>query len=85
MEKHEKQKPHVLIGTIGHVDHGKTELTAAICKLLEIYPKIDDNLRNNDKTCEEELVVSLTKSYKNKYSTDCFCFTADRGTETNLR
>jgi elongation factor Tu len=34
-EKFERSKPHVNIGTIGHVDHGKTTLTAAITKVLE--------------------------------------------------
>ncbi|MCL2626048.1 MAG: elongation factor Tu [Cystobacterineae bacterium] len=33
-EKFERKKPHVNIGTIGHVDHGKTTLTAAITKVL---------------------------------------------------
>jgi elongation factor Tu len=33
-KKYERTKPHVNIGTIGHVDHGKTTLTAAITKLL---------------------------------------------------
>ncbi|MCM2257838.1 MAG: GTP-binding protein, partial [Vicinamibacteria bacterium] len=33
-EKFERNKPHVNIGTIGHVDHGKTSLTAAITKIL---------------------------------------------------
>ena len=33
-EKFERVKPHVNIGTIGHVDHGKTTLTAAITKVL---------------------------------------------------
>lgn len=33
-EKYERTKPHVNIGTIGHVDHGKTTLTAAISKVL---------------------------------------------------
>ena len=32
--KFERNKPHVNIGTIGHVDHGKTTLTAAITKTL---------------------------------------------------
>ncbi len=37
MAKHkfERTKPHINIGTIGHVDHGKTTLTAAITKLHE--------------------------------------------------
>ena len=33
-EKFERNKPHVNVGTIGHVDHGKTTLTAAITKCL---------------------------------------------------
>ena len=38
-EKFERTKPHVNIGTIGHVDHGKTTLTAAISKVLaDKYP-----------------------------------------------
>ena len=48
-EKFDRSKPHVNIGTIGHVDHGKTTLTAAITKVLaekgyaqfEDYPDID--------------------------------------------
>ncbi|HUO86338.1 MAG TPA: GTP-binding protein, partial [Thermoanaerobaculia bacterium] len=32
--KFERTKPHVNIGTIGHVDHGKTTLTAAITRVL---------------------------------------------------
>ena len=47
--KFERSKPHVNIGTIGHVDHGKTSLTAAITKVLamkgqakyEAYDMID--------------------------------------------
>src|SRR5712691_4228436 len=34
-QKFERKKPHLNIGTIGHVDHGKTTLTAAITKVLE--------------------------------------------------
>ena len=33
-EKFERKKPHVNVGTIGHVDHGKTTLTAAITTVL---------------------------------------------------
>ena len=48
-EKFDRSKPHVNIGTIGHVDHGKTTLTAAITKVLskegkakfEDYSQID--------------------------------------------
>jgi elongation factor Tu len=35
-EKFERSKPHVNVGTIGHVDHGKTTLTAAITKVLAL-------------------------------------------------
>ncbi|GAA4266404.1 elongation factor Tu [Frondihabitans peucedani] len=41
--KFERTKPHVNIGTIGHVDHGKTTLTAAITKVLhDKYPTLND-------------------------------------------
>jgi elongation factor Tu len=33
-EKFERSKPHVNVGTIGHVDHGKTTLTAALTRVL---------------------------------------------------
>jgi elongation factor Tu len=40
--KFERDKPHVNIGTIGHVDHGKTTLTAAITKVLhDKYPELN--------------------------------------------
>ena len=46
-EKFERTKPHVNIGTIGHVDHGKTTLTAAITATLSLqgtatFKKYDD-------------------------------------------
>ena len=41
--KFERSKPHVNIGTIGHIDHGKTTLTAAISKVLhDTYPDLND-------------------------------------------
>ncbi|MCY4534205.1 MAG: GTP-binding protein, partial [Bryobacterales bacterium] len=33
-EKFDRSKPHVNVGTIGHIDHGKTTLTAAITRVL---------------------------------------------------
>ncbi|HEX9036038.1 MAG TPA: GTP-binding protein, partial [Ktedonobacterales bacterium] len=33
-QKFVREKPHVNVGTIGHIDHGKTTLTAAITKVL---------------------------------------------------
>lgn len=42
--KFERTKPHVNIGTIGHVDHGKTTLTAAITKVLhDKYPDLNES------------------------------------------
>ena len=38
-QKFERTKPHVNVGTIGHVDHGKTSLTAAITKTLALQGK----------------------------------------------
>ena len=41
--KYDKSKPHMNIGTIGHVDHGKTTLTAAITKVLaDEYPDLNE-------------------------------------------
>ena len=52
--KFERTKPHVNIGTIGHVDHGKTTLTAAITKTLAMQGKADFvDYANIDKAPEE--------------------------------
>ena len=40
-EKFERTKPHVNVGTIGHIDHGKTTLTAAITRVLSIKGQAD--------------------------------------------
>ena len=42
-EKFDRSKPHVNVGTIGHIDHGKTTLTAAITKVLhDKYPNLNE-------------------------------------------
>ncbi|PFG34027.1 elongation factor Tu [Sanguibacter antarcticus] len=47
--KFERTKPHVNIGTIGHVDHGKTTLTAAISKVLhDKYPDLNPEFKFDD-------------------------------------
>jgi len=54
--KFERNKPHVNVGTIGHVDHGKTTLTAAISKVLyDKYPTLNTatNFGDIDKAPEE--------------------------------
>jgi len=54
-EKFERTKPHVNVGTMGHIDHGKTTLTAAITKTL--YDRVPGNtftaFENIDKAPEE--------------------------------
>jgi elongation factor Tu len=56
-QKFERTKPHCNIGTIGHVDHGKTTLTAAITKVLATRMPTDENVivdfANIDKAPEE--------------------------------
>ena len=53
-QKFERNKPHVNIGTIGHVDHGKTTLTAAITKYLAFDGKADyTDYASIDKAPEE--------------------------------
>ena len=53
--KFERNKPHVNIGTIGHVDHGKTTLTAAITKVLYDHYQLGEKVdfENIDKAPEE--------------------------------
>ena len=52
--KFERNKPHVNIGTIGHVDHGKTSLTAAITKVLNLNGEAEFvDYANIDKAPEE--------------------------------
>ena len=53
--KFERTKPHCNIGTIGHVDHGKTTLTAAITKVLaeRVPGNVVENFEDIDKAPEE--------------------------------
>ena len=54
-QKFERNKPHVNIGTIGHVDHGKTTLTAAITKWLSLQGKAEFEAYDSiDKAPEEK-------------------------------
>ena len=54
-QKFERTKPHVNIGTIGHIDHGKTTLTAAITKYLSFFGDATfTDYANIDKAPEEK-------------------------------
>ena len=69
--KFERSKPHVNIGTIGHVDHGKTTLTAAITKVLALrgYAEAQD-YANIDKAPEErERGITINTAHV-EYETD---------------
>ena len=60
-EKFERTKPHVNIGTIGHVDHGKTTLTAAITKVLaKTNPKVQFKAYDQIDNAPEERERGIT-------------------------
>lgn len=64
--KFERSKPHVNIGTIGHVDHGKTTLTAAITKVLhDKYPELNaftpfDQVDNAPEERERGITINVS-------------------------
>ncbi len=70
-EKFERTKPHINIGTIGHVDHGKTTLTAAITKTLAMKGEANFvDYANIDKAPEErERGITINTSHV-EYETD---------------
>ncbi len=64
-EKFERSKPHVNVGTIGHVDHGKTTLSAAIMKISKLrgFKSSDKNVDQIDASPEEKargVTISIT-------------------------
>ncbi|EJN6827135.1 elongation factor Tu [Vibrio cidicii] len=64
-EKFERTKPHVNVGTIGHVDHGKTTLTAAICTTLsKVYGGKARDFASIDNAPEErERGITISTSH----------------------
>ncbi len=72
--KFERTKPHVNIGTIGHIDHGKTTLTAAISKVLhDKFPTLNPNTQAFDQIdkAPEERQRGITISIAHiEYQTD---------------
>jgi elongation factor Tu len=80
-EKFERTKPHVNVGTIGHVDHGKTTLTAAILKVMSMKGGAEkvlsvDEIDNAPEERERGITISTThceyQSEKRHYAhVDC--------------
>ena len=69
--KFERTKPHVNIGTIGHVDHGKTTLTAAITKVLSLKGQAEFSAYDNIDKAPEERERGITISTAHvEYETD---------------
>ena len=70
-EKFERTKPHVNIGTIGHVDHGKTTLTAAITKYLSLKGQAEARAYDQIDGAPEEKARGITINTAHvEYETD---------------
>ncbi|KKU38933.1 MAG: Elongation factor Tu [Parcubacteria group bacterium GW2011_GWA2_46_39] len=71
-EKFDRSKPHMNIGTIGHVDHGKTTLTAAILKTLSVtgHKAQDKNVDQIDNAPEEKARGITINTAHVEYETD---------------
>ncbi len=71
MAKFERNKPHVNIGTIGHVDHGKTTLTATITKVLGLKGKAELMKYEDIDNAPEEKARGITINIRHvEYETD---------------
>jgi elongation factor Tu len=70
-QKFERTKPHVNVGTIGHVDHGKTTLTAAITKVLQLKGQAQYTSYDQIDNAPEERARGITIAIRHiEYQTD---------------
>src|SRR5437867_3142538 len=70
-KKFERTKPHINVGTIGHVDHGKTTLTAAITKVLAMKGEADFRSFDSIDNAPEERARGITIAIAHvEYETD---------------
>jgi elongation factor Tu len=70
-EKFDRSKPHLNIGTIGHIDHGKTSLTAAITKVLALKKYAEYRAYNQIDNAPEERERGITINIAHvEYQTD---------------
>ncbi len=69
--KFERTKPHLNVGTIGHVDHGKTTLTAALTKILHLagYPARVESVEEIDNAPEEKARGITIALHHSEYET----------------
>src|SRR6476646_4557941 len=70
-KKFERTKPHVNVGTIGHIDHGKTTLTAAITKVLALKGEAEFRSFDSIDNAPEEKARGITIAIAHvEYETD---------------
>lgn len=70
-QKYERKKPHVNVGTMGHIDHGKTTLTAAITKVSQMLGKADFRAYDSIDNAPEEKARGITINIAHvEYETD---------------
>ncbi|MDP3004204.1 MAG: GTP-binding protein, partial [Candidatus Azambacteria bacterium] len=71
-EKFERTKPHINVGTIGHVDHGKTTLTAAITHILHMkgLAKKEESVDDIDNAPEEKARGITIQLHHSEYETE---------------
>ncbi|MBM3121984.1 MAG: elongation factor Tu, partial [Chloroflexi bacterium] len=62
-QKFERNKPHMNVGTMGHIDHGKTTLTAAITKYCSFFGKGEfrpfDSIDNAPEERERGITIAI--------------------------
>src|SRR5438046_1700542 len=70
-KRFERTKPHINVGTIGHIDHGKTSLTAAITKVLALKGEADYRAFDTIDNAPEERARGITIAIAHvEYQTD---------------
>ncbi|MBU2610034.1 MAG: elongation factor Tu, partial [Chloroflexi bacterium] len=70
-QKFERTKPHMNVGTMGHIDHGKTTLTAAITKVSQMLGKAEYRPYDSIDNAPEEKARGITINIAHvEYETD---------------
>ena len=70
-QKFDRNKPHLNVGTMGHIDHGKTTLTAAITKVSQMLGKAEFKAYDQIDNAPEEKARGITINIAHvEYETD---------------